>query len=246
VALMVAYALGIGLLFLILGTFSQLITRLPRSGPWMETVRGTLGYGMLFASIYLAAPHLDLLEVLPTLAPPATLIIVAIVAIGAGIGIGALHLSFHDGVRSHLLRKIAGMALLGLGAVLLIELLVAPPASASPLAWRSDHDQALADARAASKPVLIDFGAEWCAACKELEHKTFTTPEFAAAAQRFELVRIDCTELTDQVSALWERYGIQGLPNIVFIDSTGRALSEPRVTTFLPAQLFVAEMSKVR
>jgi len=246
IALMVAYALGIGLLFLVLGTFSQLITRLPKSGSWMETVRGTLGYGMLFASIYLAVPHLNFLDVLPTLASGQALVIGAVAAVVAGVAVGALHLSFHDGVRSHLLRKILGMVLCGAGAMLLVEVLVAAPAGAPQLAWRSDHDAALAAAVADKKPVLIDFGAEWCTACKELEHKTFTTPQFAAAAERFVLVRIDCTELTDPISALWERYGIQGLPNVVFVDSTGRALADPRVTTFLSAQQFVAEMSKVR
>lgn len=244
VALMVAYALGIGLLFLVLGTFSQLITRLPKSGPWMETVRGTLGYGMLFASFYLAVPHLHFLEGVQTLASGRTLVIGGIAAVAAGVAIGALHLSFHDGVRSHFVRKTIGMVLCGAGAVVLIEVLVTAPVNQ--LAWRSDHDAALAAAKAEQRPVLIDFGAEWCVACKELEHKTFTAAEFAKAAERFVLVRVDCTELTDEISALWERYGIQGLPNIVFVDSTGRALTEPRVTTFLPVQQFVAEMAKVR
>ncbi|MBN2359889.1 MAG: thioredoxin family protein [Deltaproteobacteria bacterium] len=246
VALMVAYALGIGLLFLVLGTFSQLIARLPKSGPWMEAVRGALGYGMLLVSIYLALPHLDFLDPLATLASRPLLLAGALGATAAGIALGALHLSFHDGVRSHLVRKIAGMALAGAGALMLVETLATAPAAAVQLAWRTDHDAALAEARAGGQPVMIDFGAEWCVACKELEHKTFTAPEFAAAAQRFALVRVDCTELDEQVSALWERYGIRGLPQIVFIDSRGAALDDPRVTTFLPAQQFVAEMSKVR
>lgn len=250
VALMLAYALGIGLLFLILGTFSQLIARMPKSGGWMEIARSVLGLGMLCAALYIALPHLgpvkDILSLAWSPAPLAT----AAVLILAGLAAGALHKSFHDGSLLEGWRKLVGVLMCTLGLMALVLSTELPAAnadeSAAAIAWRDDHDAALALARTENRPVVIDFGAEWCVACKELDKHSFSDPQVQAEATRFVAVKIDCTELTDEVSALWKRYGIRGLPNVVFIDSVGRALDEPRVTTFLPPAQLLAEMQKVR
>ena len=253
VSLMIAYALGIGMLFLILGTFSQLITRMPKSGAWMEIARSVLGLGMLVAALYIAAPHLPPVRAFMHLEWSGSWAIAALVAIALGVALGALHLSFrHQGALAAT-RKGIGIALGTLGLLGLVAFADRAPApdpgrdtGAPALVWHSSHESAKSAAKVAGKPLMIDFGAEWCHACKELERHTFTTPEFEAEAARFVLARIDCTELTDEISALWERYGISGLPNVVFIDSQGRLLEDPRVTGFLDTAHFVPEMKKVK
>jgi thiol:disulfide interchange protein DsbD len=250
VALMIAYALGIGLLFLVIGTFSQLITRLPKSGPWMVTVRGALGYAMLFGAIVIAIPHLNFLDPLPGLASGSVLVTGAILAIVCGIAVGALHLSFHDGVRSHLVRKVAGLTMCGLGAIVLAKLLVAAPVAAvgAPaavvqLGWRTDHDAALAEAKANGQPVLIDFGAEWCAACKELEHITYVDPRVVEAARGFVPVYVDATKSSDpSVAAVLGRFGVKGLPTVLFLKPDGTPITDLTVTGFLPPVEFLPHM----
>lgn len=248
ISLMISYAFGIGLLFLILGTFSQLISKMPKSGPWMETARSVLGLGMLIASLYIAAPHLPLLSDLFTAHISTTVGIVSLLLAAAGIPLGALHLPLRHGGTVTTLRKLVGILLCTAGILGGVAYLDSGPARTQPsqLVWLDDHDQALAQAAAQKKPVMIDFGAEWCHACKELEKKTFTDPLVEKELQRFVLVRVDCTKLTDDITALWEKYGITGLPNIVFIDAAGKTLESPRVTTFLEPKLFVEQISKVR
>ena len=106
-------------------------------------------------------------------------------------------------------------------------------------------DTVLAKARADCKPVMIDFFADWCAACKELEHLTSVAPEIITESQRFVTVKVDGTEDNDVTEAIYKRYGVQGLPTVVFIDPMGEPLQNPRVSGFLPPQQFLPEMQKV-
>ncbi|MFH1809044.1 MAG: cytochrome c biogenesis protein CcdA [Pseudomonadota bacterium] len=247
-ALMVAYAFGIGLLFLILGTFSQLISRMPKSGRWMETARSTLGLGMLLAALYIALPHVPPLRAFVGLNWHGSGIAIALGMIALGLVAGALHLSFHDGTLATV-RKVAGIALATAGLLGMVGVLhnaPLPSRNDAQRVWLHQHDPALELGRTQGKPVLIDFGAEWCVACKELKKHVFTTAEFREEAARFVLVDIDCTELSDEVNRLWELYGIRGLPNIVFIDSQGLLVPDLRITSFVDAKHFVAQMRKVR
>jgi thiol:disulfide interchange protein DsbD len=114
------------------------------------------------------------------------------------------------------------------------------------IVWLSSHDDGVAKALAAKKPVMIDFTAEWCQACKELDRETYTAPSVRAQAMRFVNLKIDATEVDDTIERLFKRYGVLGLPTVVFIDSTGNVLPSPRVTGFVEAKRFAELMAKVR
>src|SRR5690606_35883685 len=124
--------------------------------------------------------------------------------------------------------------------------LAAPAQAAEAIAWESDHDAALARAKAEGRPVVIDFFAEWCAACKELDRYTWPDPAVAEEAQRFVPVKIDGTVESDAIQRLYEKYGVKGLPTIVFIAGDGTVLEKPRVTGFLDAPGFLQLMKDVR
>ena len=72
------------------------------------------------------------------------------------------------------------------------------------------------------KPVLIDLSAEWCAACKELEARTFADPQVEKELRRFVLLKLDATETSETLKEFQSKYGIRGLPTILFFDRTGR------------------------
>ena len=100
--------------------------------------------------------------------------------------------------------------------------------------------------RAERKPVLIDFWADWCQACKELDVAVYPTALFKAEATRFVLAKADMTKGDDATDALAARFGIGGLPAVVFVTSDGTVLPDPRVLGLVPPERMVEAMRRVR
>lgn len=94
---------------------------------------------------------------------------------------------------------------------------------------RSALDAALAEARQQGRPVLVDFFAEWCVACKVLEEKTLTAAPVLAAMQDWTLIRADITEITAENQAIMANWNIVGLPCLVFLDGSGREVAGTRI-----------------
>jgi thiol:disulfide interchange protein DsbD len=118
-------------------------------------------------------------------------------------------------------------------------------AGAGGITWLHDHDSGLSQAREHHQPAMIDFTADWCVPCKELEKKTFPDARVAEAAKRFVSVQIDATETTPAVDKLFSTYGIESLPTIVFVDSSGAVLKEPRLNRFIEPEGFVELLGRV-
>jgi thiol:disulfide interchange protein DsbD len=244
-----SYALGMGLLFFVLGATSL---KLPRSGAWMETVKSVLGVALVAAALGLVLPLLPRPEQLPV-GPRAVAIASAALAFGAVIA-GALSLSFHAGRREQALK--AATLLLLLGAVGL-RLGWFGKAHVPEIPWLHDERAALEQARATGKGLLIDFSAEWCAACKELDLHVFSHPAVKAeVVDRFVPLKIDATEETDEVSRLEAKYGVPGLPTVLLMACNDpppqqRDCAVPRdgpgrVTGFIPPDEMIERMRRVQ
>ena len=232
--LMLGFGVGLGLPFLVLATFSSAIKRLPKSGAWMDWVKALLGIAMIALALY----YLQFALPLPSFAA----VWLPWALIGAGLALGAVHLSVHGTPWHVQTRKVVGAIVVGAGVFL--AFLAAPPPSQA-VQWEKDLIAGLARAKAENKPVMIDFFATWCAACVELDEKTFSQPGVARALDRFVTVKVDGTEENDVITALYERYGVKGLPTVAFLRSDGQALVEPRVTGFLPPDAFLPLLDRV-
>jgi len=265
--LLFLYALGIGVPFFLIGVFAF---QLPRGGVWMEWVKSLLGIVLIaLAASYLkdAFPtfgHLvsDAAGALGRV--PGTWIAAALAV--AGLLVGAVHRSFKEGAPNAVLKSV-GLVLIVGGLVLRGGALNASPAGAlwvkagwqtppkaPELTWAlrlssadpvSTLDAALAQAKASGKPVMIDFFAEWCAACKELDRETYVSPQVAEASNRFINIKVDATKSSDTTDALFDRFGVSGLPTVAFIGSDGKPLTAPRVTGFLAPEQFLQELTRV-
>lgn len=104
-------------------------------------------------------------------------------------------------------------------------------------AWMTDEASARALAKSGHLPLLVDFRAAWCAACVELEKRTYPDPAVAKELERFVLLRVDVTNDDDpEVKRLEQRYGIEALPSVLLFDATGHEVR--RVSDFVaPAEL---------
>jgi thiol:disulfide interchange protein DsbD len=218
-SLLAVYALGMGMLFLVLATFSL---KLPKSGRWMEVVKSVFGIVFIVAALYYLRGGFPAL---------ARLISSRKVAFAAGAGgavvlgllIGGAHLTFHEGV-GHGVRKALGIALASGGAIALLGYLMTPK---HPVAWRSDVEQALADATNEHKPALLDFGNEaFCAPCVLLQTKTFADDLVNAELDKFVAVKIEVggDDDTPEGDAAADKFHADTLPTVVLLDPNGKVV----------------------
>jgi thiol:disulfide interchange protein DsbD len=112
--------------------------------------------------------------------------------------------------------------------------------------WQSFSTQAYESALQAHKPIILDFFADWCIPCRELDEYTFSDPEVIRLSKDFVLLKIDLTgSVTSEVRALQERYEVKGVPTIIFIAGNGRELIEQRLLGFEKAESVVRRIQKV-
>jgi thiol:disulfide interchange protein DsbD len=227
VGIMFVYALGIGLLFFLIGAFSL---SLPKSGPWMETVKGLFGVALLAAALLFLEDALPAVK--PVFQASRLAAFGAAAAAGAGILLGALQASFSGPLREKVAKGL-GVALTVGGIVYASGAAGARTASAAP-AWLHGEPEAVALARAEGRPLVIDFWADWCAACKELDQIAWSDPSVRRELERFVALKIDATTETAASTAAFEKYGVLGMPTVVFIDSRGREMPA-RITGAVPA-----------
>lgn len=100
-------------------------------------------------------------------------------------------------------------------------------------AWKPYSQKAVADSIAHKKPVIIDFFAEWCPICHELDRTLFSRPDVQAKLARVTALRVDATNQEDpNVAALAQQYEVDGLPTIIFLDSHGKEIPHSRLEGF--------------
>lgn len=221
-------AIGLGLPYLFLGIFSSSATALPRSGMWMVQVKKAMGFILIAMAFYFLRPLIG------------DLAFQYGVAASLLIGSAFLFLSRAPGAR--VWRISIGVLLLVAGIAFAI-----PRKYEAAVQWKKYDASVLAAARAAGKPVVIDFYADWCLPCKELDAKTFSDPRVALELDRFVRVKADLTAAENATTkALTKEYAILGVPTIVFIDAKGNEITSARLTGFEPADAFVQRAQSVK
>ncbi len=247
-SLLFAYALGMGTLFFAVALGASLF----RPGAWMEHIKSVFGVALLVMAAWFLRPvHKALADF--TLDPAWGLWAGAALVV-LGVTLGAIHLSFKSG-RVEALRKGLGVALATVGGIVAINNLLYVP----PMEWKhvesiDAFSDAVAEAEAAGNPVLIDFAAEWCGPCKELELLTFHDESVEPLlAKDFTLIKVDLTAETDDEALMKDAFGARTLPSVLVYGRDaklsahlealrgGNAMpaAHAHITTFVPAPEFL-------
>ena len=186
--LLFVFALGFGQLFILIGLSMQTIQRLPKSGPWMNTIKYLCGV------IILAIAASYIYPLLPTQKTSLTFPTTAM--------------------------------------------------TDTPLEWEGYSPQTINRAAIEGKGVIIDFYADWCSACKQLEVETFYHPSVQEIGKNFVWIRFNSTTTTDLFHELSIKYSILSLPHIVFYDAQGNYRKDLTLNQFENHHFFIERMKK--
>ncbi|MBI4665402.1 MAG: thioredoxin family protein [Nitrospinae bacterium] len=227
-------AVGLGIPFVILALFSGAVSSLPRSGMWMVWVKHVFGFIMLVMAVYFLQPLLPdrlfgyILSGLLIISGAALVFIPKIK--GAGKAFRSI-------------RWAVSLAFVAAGAYLLYP----STAPAVAVKWEKASIAAIDGAKAQGKPVMIDFSAEWCVPCKELEHYTFPDPRVAAYSTDVVFMKADITKGDDaENESLKKRFRVIGVPTIIFLDKNGTELGDLRLAGFENAEDFLKRLDRAK
>ncbi len=218
-----ALALGLGFPYLVA------LNTLPKPGEWMVQVKKAMGFVLIAMAFYFLRPLIGDNAFRW--------------GVAASLLIGAIFLLFTRSVGprgGRVMRLACAALLLVAGAAFAL-----PRPRGANIQWQR-YDPAIL-ASASGKPVIIDFYADWCLPCKELDEKTFSDRAVAGELDRFVRIKADLTNGEDPlVQKLTKQYSIIGVPTIVFLDSSGRVLDAQRLTGFEGPQPFLSRLKQVR
>jgi thiol:disulfide interchange protein DsbD len=228
-------ALGLGTPFLFLGMLSGSISKLPRSGQWMVWVRKIFGFVLLGMAAYFLRNLFStgfywLLQ-------------------ASIVAVGAIYLGWVEGSGKGLrvFRTIKwGMGILG---ILLSSYLVLAPghlfSHRQGIQWLGYNEELLQRSLTQGKPVIIDFTADWCIPCREMEKRTFSSPPVIAKAKQFSTLQVDLTHSTrPETRSFMERYRIKGVPTVIFLDRKGEEIEGLRFHEVIKPEEFLKRMEE--
>jgi thiol:disulfide interchange protein DsbD len=244
-AALFALSLGMGAPLLLVGASAGRL--LPKAGPWMDAVKAVFGVMLLAVAVWMLS------RILPG---PVTLALWAVLAFVSGYCLWTLGSREMRGLVA--VRRALGALAIVYGVLLLIGALAGRSDPLQPLAGLgagsgapeqshlaftriktvADLEREVSVARAAGRPVMLDFYADWCVSCKEMERYTFTDPGVQGALAHAVLIQADVTANDAEDQALLRRFGILGPPTIVFFGTDGQERRDYRVVGFQPAGEF--------
>lgn len=217
-------SLGLGLPYLILGTFSGMLKKIPRSGVWMVWVERIFGVVLAAAGMFFLS-----LAFLPAYAA----YVVPLALFTGGVYLGFVESAGKE-TKFRFIKWAFGVVTISFG-IIFANALREPG-----VIWEQYSDARLTQARESEKPVMLDFYADWCIPCLELDHKTFTDPAVIEATREFVRLKVDLTHFdSPEAENLRKRFNIAGVPTIIFLDRTGEEVTSSRVVGYIPPAEFI-------
>lgn len=224
-------SMGLGFPYLILGTFSGLLQKLPKSGVWMVWVKKVFGIVLIgVGGFYLGLAFF----------PKFTPWVIAITLLVGGLYLGFLERSGKDKLGFRLTKYTVGIAGLVAGVMMVINL------QKEGVVWQMYSAEKFETALNEGRPIVMDFYADWCIPCLELERVTFVDPDVIRELDDFVRLKVDLTNFDSEESEeLRRQFNIIGVPTIVFIDVSGQEVGPARITGFMNPGAFLERVDMV-
>ena len=232
------FILGLGLAtpFIALGTFSGLISKVPKSGAWMVYAKKVMGALLFAAALYFLNP------VIPK---PIHHSLVTVALVAAGLYFGFYEKTPARTWRFKAVRLAFGVFFIG-GSLWWDIPSQTQVAGKTGIAWQPYSEAALVQAKKDQKPVIIDIYADWCLPCKELDKYSFSDARVIEASKGIVMLKADVTRgNSPEAKEILASYGIKGVPTIIFIGSDGEELRELRINQFEKADFFLARFKSL-
>ncbi|MGB2868518.1 MAG: cytochrome c biogenesis protein CcdA [Bacteroidota bacterium] len=221
-------SLGLGFPYLILGTFSGLLKKIPRSGAWLVWVERIFGVILTGAALFYLA-----LAVAPSYAS----YVIPLILIVGGIYLGFVDRSGKDKKVLQRIQWLFGVACVVVGVIFANGL------RKPGISWESYSDEKLMAAKAQQTPVVMDFYADWCIPCLELDRSTFTDPSVVSATKNFRRLKVDLTHFDSaDAEALRKKFGISGVPTVIFLNVGGEEVTSSRIIGYVTPEVFVEKV----
>lgn len=243
-----SFAWGMGLILVFIGAFSGSLNSLPQAGEWMVKVKEFYGFLLLGAAFYFAHPFIGV--------PGARLLAALLLASFAGF-LGLFAPVSADSALGERVSRCFGVVALAVASTFAIGSTLAWSGLELPTTgkvqgtvsgkndasfWHDRLADGLEQAARERKPVFMDFRADWCTICRELEAEVFPAQAVSQLLDRFVLVRIDATAPTPEVDQVMKRFGVMGLPTLLILNPDGTELSGRRWVGMITASALSANL----
>ncbi len=224
-------SLGMGLPFVFLAFFSSKITNLPKAGDWMVGVRIIFGIILVGMALYFLNPIIP--DTIFAILLPLFLII-------SGVYLLVFNKSGDSTKAFSYFKKIlAILAVFAAGYFAKMD----NNENVVKMDWQKFSPEYFESAISNDRPVMIDFYADWCIPCKELDKLTFTDNDIIELSKKFDLVKVDLTSgVEGEIQKLRDKYEVKGVPTIIFINAKGKEIKSLRTLGFVKSEKFIKKM----
>ncbi len=231
--LLFCYSLGLGFPFLLLGTFSGLIQKLPKAGSWLNIIKYLTALALLVVAIRLVWPFVpeSLLSIY--------IVSAKVLSIAWTILLALAYVAYRFDL--HKLKFLSALLF-----ALTLSPSITPTRFQTDLQWLPNMREALALGAKENRYTMVDLYADWCAACLELDQKTFSDPKVTSTLNDLVLARIDFTQGDAESERIQKEYDVLGLPCVMFFAPDGHELADSRITGAMPPEAFLKHLEGIR